>query len=310
LIREPPPFFHRGPSPLARLTFFTLAAIAVMIADHRFHALDTVRLSLSVLAHPVEELASLPSQALARAGEYFTTQEQLLRENRELRVKVLEQSARAQEARLLQAEEAHLLSMSPGHSTYAKDGILAAVLYTARNPFTRKIVVDKGLTTGVRAGMPVIDGTGGVGQVTSVGTFTSEVTLVTEKGQSVPVMLVRNGLRAIAVGSGKDGAIEIPFMPVSADVQDGDLFVTSGIDGTYPPGLMVARVASVEKNAAYMFARIVARPAAGVDNYRYVMLLPLAPTPPRPETRDEEARKPAKGAGPRPRREGGSPASR
>jgi rod shape-determining protein MreC len=96
---------------------------------------------------------------------------------------------------------------------------------------------------------------------------------------------------------------------LSADVQDGDVFVTSGIDGTYPPGLSVAKVASVEKNAAYVFARIVARPAAGVDNHRYVMLLPLAPTPPRPETRDEESRKPAKGA-PRARREGGPGAPR
>ena len=99
-------------------------------------------------------------------------------------------------------------------------------------------------------------------------------------------------------------------MPVSADVQDGDLFVSSGIDGTYPPGLIVAKVVSVEKNAAYMFARIVARPAAAVDNYRFVMLLPLAPTPPRPETRDEEARKPGKAPGPKPRREGGTGASR
>jgi rod shape-determining protein MreC len=311
MIREPPAFFHRGPSPLARLTFFTLAAIAVMIADHRFHALETVRLSLSVLAHPVQEIAALPAQGLARAEDFFTTQEQLLRENRELRVKVLEQSAAAQEARLLRAEEEHLLAMTPGHSPYAEKGTLAAVLYTARNPFTRKIVVDKGLTHGVRPGMPVIDGTGVVGQVTSVGTFTSEVTLVTEKGQSVPVMLVRNGLRAIAVGSGKDGAIDIPFMPVSADVQDGDLFVTSGIDGTYPPGLTVARVSTVEKNAAYMFARIVARPVGGVDNYRYVMLLPLSPAPPRPETRDEEARKPAKErAGARQRREGNAGAIR
>ena len=290
MIREPPAFFHRGPSPLARLTFFMLAAIAVMIADHRFHALDTVRLSLSVLAHPIEELAAMPAQGLGRAADFFTTQDQLLRENRELRAQVLEHAAQAQEALLLRAEEEHLLGMSAGRSHYADKGIIAEVLYNARNPFTRKIVVDKGLTHGIQAGMPVIDGTGVVGQVTSVGTFTSEVTLVTEKGQSVPVMLVRNGLRAIAVGSGKDGAIEIPFMPASADVQDGDLFVTSGIDGTYPPGLTVARVASVEKNAAYMFARIVARPAAGVDNHRYVLMLPLAPASPRPETRDEEAR--------------------
>lgn len=303
MIREPPPFFHRGPSPLARLTFFTIFAIGLMIADHRFHALETVRMSLTVLANPIQQLANAPGAAIARFSDYFTSQERLLRENQELKRKVLEQSAAAQEARLLRAEEEHLLSMAPGHSRYADGGVIAEVLYTARNPFTRKIVVDKGLTQGVKSGMAVIDGSGVVGQITAVGTFTSEVTLVTEKDQSVPVMLVRNGLRAIAVGSGKDGSVDVPFMPVSADIQNGDVFVTSGIDGTYPPGLVVAQVTSVEKNAAYMFAKILAKPAAGVENHRYVMVLPApAAGPPRPEVKADEGRKPAKERLPRGRR--------
>ncbi len=267
-----------------------------MIADHRFHALETVRLSLSVLAHPIQEVATLPGEAVGRVGDYFASQDRLLRENRELKMKVLEQSAAAQEAKLLKTEEQHLLAMTSGRSRYAENGIIAEVLYTARNPFTRKIVVDKGLTHSIQPGMPVIDGSGVVGQVTNVGTFTSEVTLVTEKDQSVPVMVVRNGLRAVAVGSGKDGSIDIPFMPVSADVQNGDMFVTSGIDGTYPPGLVVAKVTSVEKNAAYVFAKISAKPAAGVDYYRYVMLLPLlAPSAAPPQSKPEEtSRKSAK----------------
>lgn len=289
IAREPPAFFHRGPSPLARLTFFTIAAVALMIADHRFHALESVRLSLSVFAHPVQQIAAMPGAALGRIADFFASQERLLRENQQLKAKVLEQSAAAQEARLLKAEQAHLLAIAPGKSRYTENGIVAEVLYTARNPFTRKIVVDKGLTHAIISGMPVIDATGVVGQVTNVGTFTSEVTLVTEKDQSVPVMLVRNGLRAVAVGSGKDGSIDIPFMPSSADVQNGDLFVTSGIDGTYPAGLVVALVTSVEKNAAYVFAKIVARPAAGVDNHRYVMILPLPPPAgARPEAKAEE----------------------
>ena len=293
MIREPPPFFHRGPSPLARLTFFTLAAIAIMIADHRFQALERVRLSLSVLTHPLQQLAAMPSQALGRLADYFTAQERLLRENEGLKAKVLENSAAAQELRLLRAEQDQLRSLAAARARY-DGGILSEVLYTARNPFTRKIVVDRGMTQGVVAGMPVIDGAGVVGQVTSVGTFTSEVTLVTEKDQSVPVMVVRNGLRAIAVGSGKDGSIDVPFMPVSADVRNGDVLVTSGIDQTYPPGLLVAEVGSVEKNSARVFAKISARPAAGVENHRYVMLLPLPATaPPRPETRADE-KKPAK----------------
>ena len=289
MIREPPPFFHRGPSPLARLTFFILAAIVLMIADHRFRALETVRLSLSVLTHPVQQLAATPAEALGRVAEYFSSQDRLLRENQDLKTKVLEQAAAAQEARLLRAEQEHLLAIAPGKSRYADGGIVSEVLYNARNPFTRKIVLDKGLTQGLKPGMPVIDGSGVVGQVTSVGALTSEVTLLTEKDQSVPVMLVRNGLRALAVGSGKDGSIDVPFMPVSADIQNGDVFVTSGIDATYPPGLLVAQVTSVEKNAAYVFAKIVAKPAAGVENHRYVLVLP-APSAslPRPETKAEE----------------------
>jgi rod shape-determining protein MreC len=290
VIREPPAFFHRGPSPLARVTFFTLAAIAFMIADHRFHALETVRLSLSVLSHPIQQLATMPGEAVARIADYFASQDRLLRENRDLRAQVLEQSAEAQETRLLKSEVAHLTAMTSSNGRYADHGTVAEVLYAARNPFTRKIVVDKGLTHSIHAGMPVIDGSGVVGQVTNVGTFTSEVTLVTEKDQSVPVMVVRNGLRAIAVGSGKDGSIDIPFMPVSADVQTGDVFVTSGIDGTYPPGLVVAEVTSVQKNAAYVFAKISAKPAAGVDYYRYVMLLPQpAPGAAAPQSKPEEA---------------------
>jgi rod shape-determining protein MreC len=304
VIHEPPPFFHRGPSPLARLTFFALLAIATMIADHRFGALEAVRQSLSALVAPLQQAASTPGIALSRLADYFASQDRLLRENEQLRHKVLEYAAAAQQAKLFAAERAHLLAMAPERSRFGEDAVIAEVLSAGRNPFVRKLVLDKGLTQGVKAGMPVIDGEGVVGQVTAVGTFTSEVTLLTEKDQSVPVMLVRNGLRAIAVGSGKDGSIDVPFMPVSADIQNGDLFVTSGIDGTYPAGLVVARVTAVEKNAAYVFAKITARPAAGVDNHRFVSVLTTvrAARPPPPEGRAEDKR-PAKGrTGAKPRR--------
>lgn len=297
MIREPPPFFHRGPSPLARLTFFALLAIATMIADHRFGALEAVRLSLSVLVAPLQGLAAAPGAALARVADYFASQDRLLRDNEALQAKLLEYAAAAQQAKLLAAEQQQFLAMTPPRSRFGAEGVIAEVLTYGRNPFVRKLVLDKGLTHGIKAGMPVIDAEGVVGQVTAVGTFTSEVTLLTEKDQSVPVMLVRNGLRAIAVGSGKGGSIDVPFMPVSADIQNGDLFVTSGIDGTYPAGLVVARVAAVEKNAAYVFARITALPAAGVDHHRFVRILtsprPALPAP--PASRPEERRAPARG---------------
>ena len=271
--REQPSFFHRGPSALARLTFFALLSIATMIADHRFGALEALRQSLSVLVHPLQQVAGAPATALARVADYFSSQDRLLRENDDLKAKLLEYAAAAQQSKLLQAEQDRFLAMTPPRSRFAADGVLAEILSSGRNPFVRKLILDKGLTQGVKAGMPVIDDEGVVGQVTAVGTFTSEATLLTEKDQSVPVMLTRNGLRAIAVGSGKGGAIDVPFMPVSADIQNGDLFVTSGIDGTYPAGLVVARVTAVEKNAAYVFAKITAKPAAGVDNHRFVRIL-------------------------------------
>jgi rod shape-determining protein MreC len=292
VIGDPPPFFNRGPSPLARLTFFALAAVAVMIADHRFRALDAVRLTLSVIVHPLQQVATMPGAVIQRVGDFFSSQEGLLKENRELKAQLLASSSSAQQAKLLATEQAYLLSMAEARKRFDDSGVMAEVLYAGRNPFSRKLVIDKGLTQGVKSGQPVVDSVGVVGQVTNVAPFTSEVTLLTEKDQSVPVMLVRNGLRAIAVGSGKDGTIDVPFMPVSADIQAGDLFVSSGIDGTYPPGLVVAQVTAVDKNAGFVFAKITAKPAAGVDNHRFVMVLTAPPreAAARPEARGDERR--------------------
>jgi rod shape-determining protein MreC len=281
-------------------------AVAIMIADHRFQALERVRTFLTVVMHPLQVAAAMPTQALSRFAEYFTLQDKLVRENAELKARILEQSAAAQELKLLRSEQEQLHTLKKARSQY-EGGIVAELLYTARNPFTRKIVVDKGAVEGVVPGMPVIDGTGVVGQVTTVSSFASEVTLVSEKDQSVPVMILRNGLRAVAVGSGKDGSIDVPFMPVSADIQVGDVFVTSGIDQTYPPGLVVARVAVADKNPARVFARIDARPAAGVENHRYVMLLPLpSGAAARIEPRVEEKKS---GKGGKGRREPAKPAN-
>ena len=284
------PFFNRGPSPLARLTFFALLAIGIMIADHRFRALDTLRLGVSVVLHPLEQLVAAPAILVGRMADYFTSQDRLLRENRDLQQKVLELSALSQEAQLLKTEHEQFTRLAKANSRFENRGVVAEIIRDARNPFSRKILIDKGLAHSLRAGLAVIDGTGVVGQVTAVGTFSSEITLITDKDQSVPVMVVRNGQRAIAVGTGNEGSIDLPFIPGNADIQNGDLLVTSGIDGTYPPGLTVASVTSVEKNAAFMFAKITGKPASGADNFRYVMVLNSAQAEiyPRPDVSSEE----------------------
>jgi rod shape-determining protein MreC len=266
-------FFTRGPSPLARVTFFSLVAIAVMIADHRFQALGWVRLGVSAVLAPIEFAMQWPGRAVQSVTGYLENQQTLLDENRILKEKVLALSAAQNQAAMLRTEHAQVEGLRTTSQRFAADGQVAEIIRDARNPFSRKIVINRGTQHGVTGGLAVIDGSGVVGQVTAVGLLSSEVTLSTEKSQSVPVMVLRNGLRAVAVGAGRDGTIDVPFIPVGADVQPGDQLVTSGIDGTYPAGLAVANITVVDKNPALSFARIVALPAASASSHRLVKVL-------------------------------------
>ena len=266
-------FFTRGPSPLARLTFFSLVSIAIMIADHRFQALAFVRLGVSVVLAPIEQTLMLPGKMMQRTGMYFSDQDRLTAENATLKAQVMELSAGHQQAQLIRSERKYFESLSDANKRFGDRGVIAEIIRDARNPFVRKVIIDKGSSHGFRPGLAVIDGTGVVGQLTAVGVLTSEVTLSTEKNQSVPVMALRSGLRAIAVGSGRDGTIDLPFIPVGADIRAGDALVTSGIDGTYPAGLSVAIVMSIDRNPAFQFARISAKPVSGIDQQRFVKVL-------------------------------------
>ena len=266
-------FFTRGPSPLARLTFFSLVAIVIMIADHRFQALAFVRLGVSVVLTPVEQTLLLPGKLLQRLNIHFSDQQRLVAENAALNTKVMDLTAGHQQAQLIRAERTYFASLSDANKRFGDRGLIAEIIRDARNPYVRKVIIDKGSSQGLRPGLVVIDGGGVVGQLTAVGVLTSEVTLSTEKNQSVPVIALRGGLRAIAVGNGRDGTIDIPFIPVAADIQAGDVLVTSGIDGTYPAGLSVATVTSVDRNPAFQFARITATPVSGIDQQRFVKVL-------------------------------------
>jgi rod shape-determining protein MreC len=173
----------------------------------------------------------------------------------------------------LAAENAHLRDLLAARQRFPESTLFAEVLYAGRDLFTRKIVIDKGQQHGVKAGQPVIDQIGVVGQVTRIYPWLSEVTLITDKEQAVPIQNLRNGLRAVLGGTGSDGQLELKFIPLNADFQNGDQLVTSGIDGVYPPGLPVAEVSNVERNAAYRFATITCKPLAGVTSHSQVLVL-------------------------------------
>jgi rod shape-determining protein MreC len=270
---SPPPFFKTGPTPLARLLIFSMLSLALLIADARFKYLEFLRQIAAVIVYPVQRIAAAPADIAHRAGEFFVTHSALREENARLRQESLANAQLLQQLKSLQAENAHMRGLLAARERADTKATLAEILYAARDPFSHKIVVDKGLQQEVRAGQPVIDQIGVIGQVTRAYQWLSEVTLITDKDQLVPVLNVRNGLRAVLAGTGNASTLELRFVPLNADFQNGDRLVTSGIDGVYPAGLPVAEVSNVERNASYPFARIACTPLAGVNRNTQVLIV-------------------------------------
>ncbi|MBY0556140.1 MAG: rod shape-determining protein MreC, partial [Burkholderiaceae bacterium] len=194
-----------------------------------------------------------------------------------------------QQAQQRMAENNQLRRLIDAREHLPVKSMLAEILYDARDVNSRKIILDRGTQQGLVLGLPVIDNQGVVGQVTRVFPFTSEVTLLTDKEQAIPVQLLRNGLRSVAYGRGKAGMLELRFTAPNADIQVGDIVVTSGLDGIYPAGLAVARVTQVENSAAGSFGGVICQPLGGISNNTQLLVLLSTPDmPPRPP--DEEQR--------------------
>ena len=279
----PPPFFKTGPTPLARLLIFSALAIALLITDALFGYLTPLRQVAAAVVYPLQRIALAPAAIAQRIGEFFVTQSSLRGENTRLAAENLTHAAQLQQLQALQLENTQLRELIEARKRLDVKVIATEVLYAARDPFSRRIIVDKGLQNGVQAGQAVLDDRGVVGQVTRVYPWLSELTLITDKGQFVPVQNQRNGLRAVLSGTGSDGALELRFIPLNADFQNGDRLATSGIDGVYPPGLPVAEVSNVERNAAQLFARITCKPVAGVASRTQLLIVVGQPeVPPRP----------------------------
>ncbi len=293
---SPLPFFQRGPSLVTRLILFSLAALVLLFADARFRYMEDIRGVVGAILYPLQELAEVPASIASRVGQYFVLQSTLQRDNAQLSQEAFVNATLLQKQEALLVENENLRELLKLRPRFEPSAQVAEILYRARDPFVRKIVVDKGATDGVTEGAPVIDASGLVGQVHRVYPWASEVALISDREQAIPVQVVRNGLRAVIFGLGYDGALEVRFMPVNADIEKGDLLVTSGIDGAYPSGLPVAFVDSIERNAAYAFARITCRPASGVGSHRQVMMLANADSyPERPVAAERVTRKSAIG---------------
>lgn len=287
----PPPLFRTGLTPLARLMIFTMLSTVLLIADARFNYLTPLRQVAGVIVYPLQRIAAAPAAMGARIADFFVTHATLRSDNQRLSSENLELAMAARRTAAIQEENTRLRGLLGVRETVTVPSTAAEILYAARDPFSRKVMIDRGLHSGIEAGRPVADHVGIIGQVTRVYPWLSEVTLITDKGQLVPVLNVRTGLRAVLAGTGDDGRLELRFIPLTADFQVGDRLVTSGIDGSYPPGLPVAEVTQVERDTANLFAGITCKPLTGPNTGTQVLV--LGPQPGLPERPQDKPAEPA-----------------
>ncbi len=273
---SPPPLFKQGASARVKMMVCAGISIGLLLADARLHALTTLRQTVGTVLYPVQMAALVPRNIVYGVGDYFSSLSALEKQVRELKREQIATAQAMQQAQLSVAENKHLRKLMEARERVPVKSMMAEVLYDARDAYTRKIVLDRGIQQGVALGLPVIDNLGVVGQVTRVFPFTSEVTLLTDKSQAIPAQILRTGLRAVAYGGGPSGQLELRFTAPNADIVVGDVIVTSGLDGIYPAGLAVARVSLVE-NAAGAFGRVVCQPLAGIGRNTQLLVLLAGP---------------------------------
>jgi rod shape-determining protein MreC len=278
---EPPRFFNRGPSPIARLTFFGVISLALMFVDARFKTLETVRMAIATVVYPVQQAALMPAQLARGANEFFDTRTELRDENTRLKADLL-QATQAQQAQVASQQESDRLSkLLQISQTSPVRAQAARVVYLGRDPFSQKAFVDRGMSQPFEPGSAVVDELGLLGQLTRVHPLFAETTLITEKDFAVPVKIERTGMHALLYGRGANKLPELSSVSSNADVKDGDVLLTSSIDGVYPSNIRVARIVSVKRNAENPFALIECVPTANVASAAAVLILdkPAAPAP-------------------------------
>jgi rod shape-determining protein MreC len=276
LDRSPPPFFRVGFAPLTKLIFFGALSVVLIVGDKQLQFTKPIRAGLATLVLPVQWLVLQPGHALASLGQYFESLEQAQKNLQRIQAQATQQSLRAQQVEQLQLENQNLRQLLGLQNTASTPSQVAEILFDVPDPYNHRIVIDKGQLKDIALGSPVVDAGGVVGQVTRVYPLSAEVTLLTDREQNIPVLNSRTGARNIASGDTLMGVpqIELKFVPASADVKEGDILTTSGIDGVYPAGLHVAKISHIERRVDISFARIHATPLAEMKGRHVLVLQP------------------------------------
>jgi rod shape-determining protein MreC len=217
--QQAPRFFIHGPSPFTRLIVFSTLSLALMASDSKFSYLTPVREALTVALQPLQVVANSPFVLYNNIGNYFTSQQALRQEVHLLKKQAIFQGVQLQALASLKDENEHLRTLMEAAKVSSQPGRLAEIMYTGRDPFTHKVIVNMGEANQVLAGQAVVDAAGVVGQVTRVFPYTSEVTLLTDKELSIPIQVERNALRAISFGHGRDNTVNLPYLPANVDIK-------------------------------------------------------------------------------------------
>lgn len=267
-----------------------LLALALMVADQRYQGLQALRSILAGATYPLLMLANLPSNAGNWVSDIIQTREQLQSDNERLQRENLLLQARQQKMLALENENARLRNLLESSINIGDRVLVAELISVDLDPYRQQVKINKGRSSGVFAGQAVLDAKAVMGQVIGVGRFSATVLMITDASHSLPVQVVRNGLRAIADGTGTINELELDNLPNNADIQVGDELVTSGLGGRFPAGYPVGRVSEVLRQPGQPFARVLATPSAHLDRTREVLLVwPLSA--PQPDTEDKAGSK-------------------
>jgi rod shape-determining protein MreC len=264
--------FARRLGPTARLLIWLLVGVSCVVVDARYHALDGLRSGFSLVLQPAREMMRAPTDIAAELGGFFVRHRLLQKERDALLTERARLLVSVNAAKELVRENAELRTLLQLQSRPGQQVVHAALLYQGHDWFAQRITLDQGGGAGLRRGLPVVDATGLVGQVSRVYPGSSDVTLVSSPGQLTPVLVERTGQRGLAAGSG-NGQMELRYMPAQTDIRVGDRLLTSGIDRLYPAGIPVARVSRVSRSQSSPYLRVECLPLAGLDRSRAVLVL-------------------------------------
>jgi rod shape-determining protein MreC len=262
-----------------RLILLVTLAIVLMVLDHRNQHLGQIRSLLGAALYPLQRAVDAPYTATRWARDNLGARATLIRENEELRRRLLVQEGRLQRMAALEAENERMRALLESTAKVGDEVLIAEILSVDMDRLRHRVVLNRGSHDGAFLGQALIDANGVVGQITRDRGTSSEALLITDLDHAMPVEVVRNGLRTIAVGTGDLERLLLPYMARNSDIRTGDLLVSSGLGGKFPPGYPVGSVIEVRGDSGEPFLKVTARPAAALDRIHEVLLVRPHPGP-------------------------------